>query len=210
MIANFFHGFLITVSISFIVFVLSCVCGFILEILRRKFSLHIIEFYIDFFRSTPLLILLYLSYFGLPTLNISLSSLFCGILCMVLYFSSYFSEITRMGFDNIRKEQIDAAYALGFSPFQSFVYIHSYEFFQFLIPSIFNQFIIIVKDSSILSVLAISELTKVTTKMMNENFEVFPYLIISAILYWCLSEFISFLSKILQRFFFKSQEFNIQ
>lgn len=207
MITNFFYGFLVTISISLIVFILSCVCGFLLEVLRRKFSFRIIDFYVDFFRSVPLLILLYLVYFGLPSLNISLDSISCGIICMILYFSSYFSEIFRMGFNNIQKSQIDAAYALGFSSFQGFYYIHSFEFFRFLIPSIFNQFIIIVKDSSILSILSISELTFVTTKMMNENFEVFPYLVISAILYWILSEFISCLSKFFQRFFFKSQEY---
>jgi polar amino acid transport system permease protein len=144
-------------------------------------------FYISLIRGTPLLVQIYIWYLGLPRLGIVLEGIPAGILALGVNYGAYMTEIFRAGIQAIGKGQYEAAEALGMTRRQVFQRIVLPQAFRIVIPPIGNEFIAMMKDSSLVSVMAIWELTYRAQKIGRQNFRNMETFIIAAAFYWILT-----------------------
>ncbi|DAB32750.1 MAG TPA: amino acid ABC transporter permease [Sulfurospirillum sp. UBA11407] len=159
---KFIDGFLMTIVISFFALILSLLIGVIFAygqnsklILLRFFS----RFYIEIIRGTPLLVQI-LIFFYVFANNLGFDNRYIvGTVILALFSGAYVSEIIRAGIQSIDKGQYESAKSLGFTPFQAYRYIIFPQAYKRIIPPLTGQFASIIKDSSLLSIISISEFT---------------------------------------------------
>jgi polar amino acid transport system permease protein len=150
-------------------------------------------------RGTPILVQLFLLYYGGPAFGVRLEAITAGIIGLTVYGGAYFAETFRAGFQSIPKGQIEAARILGMSSAQIVKHIKIPQMLVLIIPPGINQVIILVKESAVLSIITVPELTKVTVKMASETFVIIePYIALAA-LFWLIIELISRLGSMLER-----------
>ncbi len=149
----------------------------------------LINEYIELIRNTPLLIQIFLVYFGLPVLGLKLSSNEAALLALVVNVGAYGIEIIRAGIESIRKGQIEAGKALGLRPMQIFCLIILKPAIQAIYPSLTSLFIMLMLNTSVCSVIAASELTAVASNIQSRNFRSFEIYFVVTLLYLALSGF---------------------
>ena len=159
---KFIDGFLVTIYISFFALILSLILGVVFAygqnskfILLRFFS----RFYIEIIRGTPLLVQI-LIFFYVFANNLGFDNRYIvGTVILSMFASAYVSEIIRAGIKSIDKGQYESAKSLGFTPTQSYIYIIFPQAYKRILPPLTGQFASIIKDSSLLSIISISEFT---------------------------------------------------
>ena len=151
------------------------------------------SFYISLIRGTPLLVQIFIWYLGLPRLGIILQPLVAGILALGVNYGAYMTEIFRAGIQAIGKGQYEAAHALGMSRAQTFRRIVLPQAFRIVIPPIGNEFIAMMKDSSLVYVTGVWELTFRAQKIGRQNFRNMETFLIAAAFYWVLTVVFQFL-----------------
>ena len=146
-------------------------------------------FYISFFRGTPLLLQVYLIYIGLPQLGpqFAMDAVPSGILALSLCYGAYMAEIFRAGILGVPHGQRDAAMALGIPTALAFRKIIFPQAMRLIVPPTGNQFIAMLKDSSLVSVMGVWELTRTAQIIGKRDFKVFEMLIAAALIYWAMS-----------------------
>jgi polar amino acid transport system permease protein len=155
--------------------------------------------YIEVLRGTPILIQLFIIYYVGPSFGLTLSAVTVGIVGLGIYGGAYFAEIFRSGFLSVPKGQVEAARMVGLSSAQILWRIKVPQMLVLIIPPAINQVIILVKESAVLSIITVPELTKVTSRIVNETFAIVgPYLVM-ALLYWGIIEATSRLGTLLER-----------
>jgi polar amino acid transport system permease protein len=150
-------------------------------------------FYISLIRGTPLLVQIYIWYLGLPRLDIVLGVQTAGILALGVNYGAYMTEIFRAGIQAIGIGQHEAAQALGMTRAQTFRRIVLPQAFRIVIPPIGNDFIAMMKDSSLVSVMGVWELTFRAEKIGRRYFRGMETFIIAAAFYWILTVIFQFL-----------------
>ena len=155
-------------------------------------------FYVSFIRGTPLLVQVYMWYLGLPQIGIQLEAMGltgvqklltlpaipAGILALGVCYGAYMTETFRAGIQSISKGQIEAAYSVGMTPGQTRRRIVLPQALRLVIPPIGNDFVAMVKDSSLVMVMGVWELTYRATKMGRRYFRSLETLTVAAIIYW--------------------------
>ncbi len=126
--------------------------------------------YIESIRSTPLLAQIYFFYFGMPSLGLQVSEEVTGVVALTLNSGAYMAEIMRAGVQSIPHGQIEASVASGMNYFQRMRYIVFPQALGVTIPPILGQAIVLVKDSSLLSLISIMELTRAGQVLTSERF----------------------------------------
>ena len=179
-----------TVVLVLIAAVGGLLLGFGLNMLRifggRKVR-AILLLYTSVLRFTPFLALLFIVYFGLPGLGITLSPLQAAAITLAVYSSAYFAEIFRSCWDTIPKGQLEAAATLGISRFKAFRVIEMPQALAMSVPLLANQIILVLKESALASIITYPELTMATGRIVAEKFAYFePYLLLSAC-YWLMT-----------------------
>ncbi len=149
-----------------------------------------VRFYVEVMRGSPLILLLFLLYYGGPQIGLHLSALVAGLAGLGLFGAGAFAEILRAGLDAVPKGDVEAARMLGIGRVQIFVRIQVPQATRTVIPPIFGQSIILVKESAVLSVITIAELTKAANELATLTFSVQPFLV-AALLYWALVELVA-------------------
>lgn len=146
--------------------------------------------YIDVIRGTPLFVQILLTYFGIPSLvsqltgqPFRLNPLFSGVLVCSLNSGAYISEIFRAGIKSIHKGQTEAAVSLGMPKTMVMRFIILPQAFKRIIPPLGNEFIILLKDTSILAVIGVTELTRMGQLYVSVTFEAFSTYIGVALVY---------------------------
>ncbi|MGC4856312.1 amino acid ABC transporter permease [Micromonospora sp. DT4] len=158
--------------------------------------------YVDFFRTTPLLVQLIWIFYVLPIiLGFSLSAVTSGIIALSLNAGAYLSEIFRAGLVSIGRGQRDAAHVLGLSSRQTLRYILVPQALRRVLPATANVFITLVKESSILSVIAIPELTYAAQNYVTTTFRPLEVYTALAVLYFLLTYPLSVITTYLERRF---------
>ncbi|EGB14636.1 polar amino acid ABC transporter, inner membrane subunit [Pseudodesulfovibrio mercurii] len=156
-----------------------------------KFLRAACRLYVNIFRGTPLLVQLFLLFYGGPLFGLRLSAIATGILGLAAYGGAYFAEIYRAGFQSIPPGQIEAARDLGLSRWQIVRHIQLPQMLTLILPPLTNQAIIIVKESAILSIITVPELTTAAVKVSTTTFSIVePYLLLAAA-YWLIVQGIS-------------------
>jgi polar amino acid transport system permease protein len=186
-------GLRTTVVICTLSILLGLVLGLGLELVRRNLRWLRVpcRIYVEFFRGSPILLQLFLLYYAGPSFGLVLDPDTAGVVGLALYGAAYFAEIFRGGFDAIPAGQLEAAESLGIPPLRSLWRIQLPQMMAMVLPALVNQAIILVKDSAVLSIITVPDLTKQTAKIINETFTISEPLLALALLYWLLVETLS-------------------
>lgn len=156
-------GAVTTLYLSILSMILAVLLGLILAIIKvygPKSISWIATTYIEVVRGTPLLIQLYLIYYGLPQIGINISPLIAGVLGLGLNYAAYEAENYRAGLFSVPRGQLEAAISLGMTKYQALRHIIVPQAIRLVIPPVTNDFISLLKDSSLVSVITMVELTK--------------------------------------------------
>lgn len=197
----FLQGLWITIKLSFLAIVFGTILGVLLGMLlvtNEKVSKCMALVYVDIFRNTPVLVQLYVAYFIVGT-AFDLSGIVAGVMTMSLFCAAYVSEIFRGTIVNFEKGQIDAARALGLSPIQIAFKIIAPQALRSMLPPLVGQFVSLIKDSSLLSVVAIPELTKEAQNAVTVTFRSFETWFFIAFLYLFVNTLVSSLGRLLEK-----------
>jgi len=198
---KFIDGFFMTIVISFFALILSLFIGVFFAygqnskiILLRFFS----RFYIELIRGTPLLVQI-LIFFYVFANNLGFDNRYIvGTVILAMFSGAYVSEIIRAGIRSIHKSQYESAQSLGFTPFQAYRYIIFPQAYKRIIPPLTGQFASIIKDSSLLSIISISEFTMNAQEVNAYTYSTLESYIPLAIGYLMLTYPISFWAKKLE------------
>lgn len=192
----------ITISLALLAEVFGIVLGLVLALLKIARS-RILSFpaqaYIDVFRGTPLLVQLIIIYFTTPLIGIRFESLFfAGLVTLTLNSAAYVAEIFRSGIQSIDKGQMESGRASGLSYGQTMRYIIVPQAFRRTIPPLTNEFVTLIKDTSIISVIGLAELLRAARVLQSATFNGTP-LIAAALIYLALCLPLIYLANGLER-----------
>lgn len=180
-------GAITTLEISLLAMTLAVACGLVLA-LTRLYAPSLIgtlaTMYIEVVRGTPLLIQLYLIFYGLPNVGIKLTPLTAAVLGLGMNYAAYEAENYRAGILSIPKSQMDAALALGMTRWQALKHVILPQAMRLVIPPVTNDFISLLKDSSLVSVITMVELTKVYGQLAATYFDYLGIGILAAGVYF--------------------------
>ncbi len=174
-------------AVSIVLAVVLALLGALGHLSKNPIANGVSSFYISLIRGTPLLVQIYIWYLGLPRLDIVLPATLAGILALGVNYGAYMSEIFRAGIQAIGKGQHEAAHALGMSQAQTFRRIVLPQAFRIVIPPIGNEFIAMMKDSALVSVMAVWELSYRAQKVGRQYFRSLETFIVAAAFYWILT-----------------------
>ena len=155
--------------------------------------------YVSGFRGTPLLVPLFVIYFGLPSIGIQFDPITAGILGLSLNVGVYLSETLRGAINGVAHGQWDAARSLGLTQMQVMRHVVGPQALRLAVPSLSNSLISLTKDTSLVSVIAVSELMLVTKEVIATTFQPFPLYLTAAAIYWALSASFESLQKKMER-----------
>ncbi|MUZ74503.1 ABC transporter permease subunit [Agrobacterium vitis] len=172
---------------------------------NNGFAYAIASFYTSFFRGLPLLIQIYLIYLGLPQLGIVISAVPSGILALSLCVGAYMTEIFRAGIQSVDRGQWEASRSIGFGFGLTMRRIILPQALPMIIPPMGNTFISMLKDSSLVSVLGVWELTFLARTIGQPTFHHMEMLITAAMIYWILSACLEVAQSRLERHFARSK-----
>ncbi|WP_119271105.1 amino acid ABC transporter permease [Taklimakanibacter deserti] len=195
-------GLFATLRICVLATLIAIPLGLVVALLlrsRHAASRWIARAYVEVMRGTPILVVLFLLYYGGPSFGLVLEAEPVGILGLGLYGAGYFAEILRAGLQSIAQGQIEAARMLGIPPMRILWRIQLPQTLRLVVPPSINQIIVLIKESAALSIITVPELTKIGAQIANETFAVIqPYLAV-ALLYWLLIEILAALGHWLER-----------
>lgn len=186
----FLEGAKFTLIIAFFSVLLGVVGGTVFALMKISKSLilnAIASAYVEIIRGTPLLVQLYIIFYGLPYIGVDLPDMVAGILAMGINSSAYVAEIIRGGINSVDKGQMEAARSLGMSYNMAMISIIIPQAVKTIIPVLGNEFIVIIKESSIVSVIGIHELSYNADTVRGNIFKPFEPLLISAIMYFAMT-----------------------
>lgn len=179
-------GTLMTVELTIIsvgIGVLIGIFGGIARVSKRPLLFIPSTIYVEIIRGTPLLAQLFIVYFGLPSLGMNLPPFTSAVIAMGINSGAYVTEIFRGGIQSIERGQMEAARSLGLSYLQAMRYIILPQAFKRILPPLGNEFIAMLKDSSLASTIAIAELMRVGREITSRTFRSFEVLAVVALMY---------------------------
>ena len=178
---NMFAGLGVSAQIFLITIVLSLPIGILLALVRiSKVAIFrkLAEIYIYVMRGTPLMLQIMFIYYGLPLmLDVQISDFPAAILAFVANYAAYFAEIFRGGIQSIPKGQYEGAKVLGFTYRQTMWHIVLPQVVKRVIPSLGNETITLLKDTSLVYILAMNDLMRVTRAFVQRDFDTMPFLV---------------------------------
>ena len=183
-------GALLTVELSALSMVLSlivAVAGALARTGGPPWLRMLVASYVEFIRNTPFLVQVFVIFFGLPAIGLRLEANVCAVIAMVLNGSAYTIEIIRAGIETIGHGQIEAGRALGLRSLQAFYLIVLPQALQKVVPPLGSQFILLMLNSSIVSVISADELTAAAQDIQSRTFRSFEAYIVAAVIYFVLS-----------------------
>ncbi|MEQ8154123.1 MAG: amino acid ABC transporter permease [Clostridiaceae bacterium] len=198
----FAKGALITLEVSAISLFFATILGIIFALFRLS-NLKVLSFisgvYVWIMRGTPLVVQLFILYFGLPQIGIELTPMAAGILGLSVNTGAYISEIIRSGISAIDKGQMEAAQSLGMSYSKAMVRIIAPQVVKIIIPTLVNQFIITLKNSSLVSLVTITELFRVGEQFISTTFRSFEVYTTVAVFYLMMTSVLMLVANMLEK-----------
>jgi polar amino acid transport system permease protein len=143
--------------------------------------------YVEAIRNTPLLVQIFIVFFGLPSLGVRLSAVTAGLISLVINLGAYSTEIVRAGLEAVPKPQIEAGHSLGLSGFQVFRYIILFPSLQMMFPALASQFILLMLATSIVSQISVPELFHAASIIQSRTFRDFEVYTVIGGLYLALA-----------------------
>ncbi len=194
-------GLLVTIKISALSIVFGTVMGIVGALCRisRSFVLRSLgNVYVEWIRNTPLLIQILFIYFGLGVF-FNLSPVVASVFALAFFSGAYVTEIIRAGIQSIHKGQREAALSIGMTEWQAMYLVVLPQAVKRILPPLAGQFITLVKDSSLVSVIAVTDLTYVAKNIVTTTFRAFEVWLAIAAFYFILSFGLSLAVRKLER-----------
>ena len=199
------EGLQVTIYIFVIAIILGFLIGLVMSLLRlapSKTLNWIAKVYVNAIRGTPFIVQLFFIYFGINSLHLlSLNSTTAGIITVAINAGAYFAEIIRAGIQSIDKGQTEAARSIGFTGSQTMRYVVLPQAFRRMLPTITNQSIISLKDTSLLSVIGIADLTQQGQIQASATFEAFKIWLAVGVIYFIIIYLLTLLANFVERRF---------
>lgn len=202
------EGLGITILVSLLAILIGLVIGFLTCMMGRSKNIiprAIAATYVWCVRGTPMIVQAFLMFFAFPqlirTVNpaFTITAFYAGLITLSLNAGAYMSEIFRGGIAAVSKGQIEASRSLGLSKTRTMLKIVLPQAFKISIPSLVNQFIITIKDSSILSVIGLAEIVNQAKVYVGKTYDFFPTYILVALYYLVVISILMILSKFLEK-----------
>lgn len=187
---QFLEGAWMTIKLSFPATIIGFIGGTLLAIGRRsnqRWLATICGAYVEVLRNTPLLVQVFLVFFGLASLGWKVSAFTAALVSLVINVAAYSCEIMRAGMDSIHKGQIEAAECLGLTRRQVYWHVVLRPAMEKVYPALTSQFVLLMLASSITSQISVEELTAVAARVQSETFRPFEAYILVAVAYLALS-----------------------
>ena len=160
-------------SLSVGVGIIIGIIGGLMRVSKNPILFWLSTIYVEIIRGTPLLVQIFIVYFGLPSIGIRLTPYLSAVAALGINSGAYVSEIVRGGIQSISKGQMEAARSLGMSYAQAMRYVILPQALVRILPPLGNEFIALIKDSSLVSTIAIAELTRVGQQIITRTFQSF-------------------------------------
>jgi polar amino acid transport system permease protein len=195
-------GAVYTVQVSVLAIVFGLVLGWALGLIAVsgvRWLRALAWAYVQFIRGTPLLVQIFLIYFGLPALGINVPAFWSGVIALGLNSGGFQAEIVRAGIESIDRGQTEAARSIGMSAFQTLLLILVPQTIRRVIPPLTNELITLTKSSSLLSAIAVLELTHAGQAIIARTFAPFEIYAAVAVIYLLLIAVLSRGSALLER-----------
>jgi len=198
------QGLVMTLYISVVSISIASVLaliGAVAKLSANGIALGIANFYTSLFRGIPLLMQIYLIYLGLPQLGYVVNAVPTGIAALSLCYGAYMTEIFRAGIESIPRGQWEAARALGLKPASTTLRIILPQAMRVIIPPTGNQFIAMLKDSSLVSVVGVWELMYLARTQGQTEFRHIEMMITASMIYWIFSILLELIQARIERYF---------
>ncbi|PRA81374.1 amino acid ABC transporter permease [Microbacterium sp. MYb66] len=199
------QGLGLTIYLAVVSLALATVIGLIsglMTLSKRVWLYGPARFYVNLIRGTPLLVQILFIYFGIPAvMNVKLSPIVAGIIAISFHIGAYVSEVFRAGIESVDKGQTEAGRSLGMTQFQTMRKIIIPQATRSMIPPMMNQFIMGVKDTSLLAVIGVAELTQRGQSIYAVNYRAFEILTLVALIYFILTYTLYRLSRVVEKKF---------
>ncbi|GAV31865.1 ABC-type amino acid transport system, permease component [Coriobacteriaceae bacterium EMTCatB1] len=191
----------LTVRITAASFAVALLVGLAVGILRsRPHRINgVFAAYVEFFRGTPLLVQLFFIYYGLAQVGIVMQAMTAAILGLGLNGGAYISEIIRGALAGIDRGQYDAAHALGMTRWMTLTSVILPQALRMATPPLVNAFSAMLKDTSLVSLLALTEMMNIANQIYSRTFRAFEIYAVVAVMYFVMTFAFSLLSRVLER-----------
>ena len=197
------RGAQLTLSISVMGMIVGSLIGIFIGLMRaskNKIISNVSKIYVEIFRSSPLLIQLFIIYYGMPILlNKDISAHYTAFIAMTFYTSSYMAEVFKASIEAIHLEQWESAYSLGLSYPVIVMKIILPQAIKIAIPPSVGVLILVIKDSSLASVIGFTELTRMSNIIRAQTSTTFDVYAISALLYFIICYSISLMGTMFEK-----------
>lgn len=167
----------------------------------HKILLRLANIYVSIIRGTPLLVQLSIVFYGLPAIGIFIDPIPAAIIGFSLNVGTYSSETIRSAILSVPKGQWEAGYSIGMTYMQTFRRIIAPQAFRVAVPPLSNDFIGLFKNTSLASVVTVTELFRVTQQYANVTYDFLPMYIEAALVYWCFCKILFMIQAVLERRF---------
>ena len=195
----YLEGLKVTLLLAFWTLIMATILGVAIGMVRvqnyRVIS-SIIDGWINFIRGVPVTVQIFIVYYGIAT---SLPPFWAAVVSLTVNSSVYIAEHTRAGMQAVNKGQMEAARCIGMSKMQANWYIIIPQAIKNILPSLCNEFILLIKNTSIVSVIALHELTYTSNSVRANTFLAFEPLIVTAFIYFIITYILKKLVNILER-----------
>ncbi|GAA0689983.1 MULTISPECIES: amino acid ABC transporter permease [Clostridium] len=198
----FLEGAKLTLILAFFTVLFGSIIGLFLSLMRlsnSKILKTISTVYVEFIRGTPMLVQIFIIYYSLPSIGIELPDMTAGILALSINSSAYVAEIIRAGIQAVDKGQMEASRSLGMSYGQTMLHIIIPQAFKNILPALGNEFIVVIKESSIVSMIGLHDLMYNANIVRGNIFRPFEPLLVAALIYFIMTFTLSKLLGLLER-----------
>lgn len=197
-------GIIYTIPLTIISFALGLLIAIITAMIRVaniKVLKQICQFYVWVFRGTPLLVQLFIIFFGLPNIGILIEALPAAVIAFSLNVGAYASETIRGSILSVPQGQVEASYSVGMTYYQSMIHIVLPQAIKMSIPALFNTFIGLVKDTSLASNITVAEMFMVTKRIVALTYEPLALYIEVAFIYLMFCTALTYLQQYIEKKF---------
>ncbi|MBF7094593.1 amino acid ABC transporter permease [Streptococcus sp. HF-1907] len=207
----FNYGVLVTIMISACVVLFGTIIGVLIALIKRtdiKILTWLANFYVWVFRGTPMVVQIMIAFawmhfnnmptIGFGVLDLDFSRLLPGVIIISLNSGAYISEIVRAGIEAVPKGQVEAAYSLGIRPINTLRYVILPQAFKNILPALGNEFITIIKDSSLLQTIGVMELWNGAQSVVTSTYQPVSPLLFAAFYYLMVTTVLSGLLKLME------------
>ncbi|MDY0222659.1 MAG: amino acid ABC transporter permease [Desulfobacterium sp.] len=193
----------VTLTIGVLSFGMALLISVLVGVLRSGSLPKILDIllgiYVEIFRGTPLLIQLFFIYYGLPSIGILLEPVTAAVIGLSLNSGAYMSEVVRASIGAIDKGQYEASLCLGYKKFQVYRYVVLPQAFRVALPTLMNYFSTLIKETSLISVLSIAEITRIGNQIYARTLSPFEIYITIGAIYFVMTYAVALISKQIEK-----------